>query len=95
MAQPLLYANAGNTVGNQMGSLPLRGLQSGKESSLCGMREGRSVHSTCRVRKDSPSMFTGGLVFSRKTMGLEGGQARWREQLGQLDLKQLGVCKEL
>lgn len=61
------------------------------------MRERRSGNSTYRVREDYHTMLTDGLVFSRKTMEPEGGQARWREQLEQTleDVKQLGMLREL
>lgn len=95
MADPLSHASAKNIEGNQIGSLPLRSLQSGKECGLHIMRE-RSGNSTYRVREDYHTMLTDGLVFSRKTTGPEGGQVRRREQLEQTleDMKQLGMVRE-
>lgn len=74
VAEPLSHARSGNMERSGMGSLPVRGLQSGIEYRVCSVREGRSGTSHLQSLERHSSMLAGGLVFSRKTTGSEEGE---------------------
>lgn len=57
-----------------MGSLPVRGLQSGIQYRVCGVREGRSGTSHLQSLERHSSMLAGGLAFSQKTTGPDEGE---------------------